>query len=226
MDRTATGALLWSRAALVALVATFVGAAGHVTADGLLPGPLPVVLLWMALVVLSARVLERPASALRLTVLVGAGQALVHLVLSASAGHRGVGGDTATVTSSPGLSVPTVDGRRVGSLLDAYAASQGRTSLTSAAAFDPLGEAVAHAPMMAAHLAAAAVVGFWLAQGERALWTVLALAAGALLALLVRPLPLPAPARVRSTTTRRAPVTVRLLARSVVRRGPPALLAG
>ena len=225
MDRTASGTLLWSRAVLVGLIAAFLGTAGHVTADGLLPGPGWLVVLGASLVVFSARALRHPATALRLMVLVGAGQALVHLVLSAAAGHRGVGGDTATVLSGPGLDAPVVDGRRVGSLLDAYAASQGQTRLTSAGAFDPLGEAVVHAPMMAAHLAIAALVALWLAHGERCLWTVIALAAGVLLALLDRAVPLPAPALVRATAVRRAPAVLRRLARSLDRRGPPLLLA-
>jgi hypothetical protein len=32
----------------------------------------------------------------------------------------------------------------------------------------------AHAPMMAVHLVAAALVGLWLAYGERCLWTMIA----------------------------------------------------
>lgn len=40
MEPTAKGALLWSRAALVAFVALVTGALGHVSADGLLPSPL------------------------------------------------------------------------------------------------------------------------------------------------------------------------------------------
>ena len=79
--------------------------------------------------------------------------------------------------------------------------------------------------MMAAHLAAAALVALWLAHGERCLWTVIALAAGVLLALLDRPVPLPAPALVRATAVLRAPAVVRRLARSLDRRGPPLLLA-
>jgi hypothetical protein len=84
--------------------------------------------------------------------------------------------------------------------------------------------------MMAAHLAAAAAVGIWLAVGERTLWTLLALAAG----VLLRPLLL-AVAWFRLAVGHRpaAPVFSVLvalpaldrLARSVRRRGPPALLA-
>jgi hypothetical protein len=225
MSGTVRGALLWSRAGLVALVACFVGVAGHVMADGLLPGPALLLGLYGATTVLAAASLSRPASALRLTVLVGGGQALVHLVLSGSAGHLGATQPPAA-GGAPDLAIPVVDGRRVGSLLDAYQSGLGSARLTSGGGTDPVAELVAHAPMMAAHLAAAAVVALWLAHGERCLWTVLALAAGAIRLLLSRPAPAPAPPRVRTTPVHGDPVAVRLLARSVVRRGPPAVLAG
>ncbi len=225
MTGTVRGGLLWCRAALVAAVACFVGAAGHVMADGLLPGPPVILALVAATTVLAAAGLARPASALRLTVLIEGGQALVHLVLSGFAGHHGQSHPPAAAVDRADLAVPVVDGRRVGSLLDAYQAGQGAGGVTPGSS-GALGELVAHAPMLAAHLAAAAVVALWLAHGERCLWTVLALAAGALLLVLSRPVPAPAPTRVRTTPVRRDPVAVRLLARSVVRRGPPALLAG
>jgi hypothetical protein len=226
VSETVRGALLWSRAGLVALVACFVGAAGHVMADGLLPGPAVLLGLYAATTVLAAASLSRPASALRLTVLIGGGQALVHLVLSGSAGHHGAAQPTQAPGGARDLVVPVVDGRRVGSLLDAYQSGVGSARLTSGGGVDPVAELVAHTPMMAAHLAAAAVVALWLAHGERCLWTVLLLAAGAIRLLLSRPAPAPAPARVRTTPVHRDPVAIRLLARSVVRRGPPALLAG
>jgi hypothetical protein len=92
-----------------------------------------------------------------------------------------------------------------------------------------------HAVMALAHLAAAAVVGLWLAAGERALWTLLSGAAatltGALTALvaLVRSGALaatPAPPAPRRRTVRAEAVRphVRALATVVARRGPPALL--
>ena len=224
MTGTVRGGLLWCRAALVAAVTCFVGVAGHVMADGLLPGPHVIVALVVATTLLAAPALARPASAVRLTALIGGGQAFVHLVLSGVAGHRGQDHAAPAVADRADLAVPVVDGRRVGSLLDAYQAGRGSTRITTGGT-GALDELVAHAPMMAAHLVAAALVALWLAHGERCLWTVLALAAGVLLLVLAPPVPAPAPTRVRTTPVRRDPVAVRLLARSVVRRGPPALLA-
>jgi hypothetical protein len=99
-----------------------------------------------------------------------------------------------------------------------------------------------HALMALAHFAAAAVIGLWLAVGERALWTVLALTADGVRGLVRHAL-----AARRSVVAARSAVlaaflqlsrsrlvTVEsphlpprwlVLARSVVRRGPPALLA-
>ena len=62
MDRTATGALLWARAALVACVAFFAGVIGHVSADGLLPSPLVLAGLLALGVPLCAAQLTKPAS--------------------------------------------------------------------------------------------------------------------------------------------------------------------
>ena len=91
-------------------------------------------------------------------------------------------------------------------------------------------ELSAHGPMMVAHLAAAALVGLWLAVGERSLWALVALAAAVVLRPLLvarawlrlavapaRPAPVAAAPRARPSLV--------LLARCVSRRGPPALLA-
>lgn len=221
--------VLWARAGALATVSMFLGVAGHVTAEGLLPGPFALAFMTVAATVLAAALLARPASTRRIVALLVAGQAAVHVVLSATAGHVGdpVGGTRAQVV--PTGTLPTVDGRRVGSLQDAW-------DTGSAAAVQPalptghlVSDLVDHAPMMAAHLAAAALVGLWLATGERCLWTLLTLLAGS----VVRPLLLawallragvPAPARLAPTAP--APPVPRLahLDRSVVRRGPPFVL--
>jgi hypothetical protein len=169
--------LLWSRAALVAFVALVAGAVGHVSADGLLPSP-PVLLGFFALAVpVCAAQLVRPAGVPRLVLLLVAGQTAVHVLLTLTAGHRG---DAVTVTRPRSAEpvLPVQEGRRVGSLIDGYeSASHGSPAVEPALPVGSvLGEVAAHAPMMAAHLAAAALVGIWLALGERSLWTLLALA--------------------------------------------------
>ncbi|WP_182526482.1 hypothetical protein [Nocardioides dongkuii] len=223
--------VLVARAVLLASVTVFLGVAGHVTADGLLPGPVALGMLVVVAVVAAAAFLSRPATALRLVTLLVGGQALVHTVLSAGGGHVGdpVRAATAPVPHGP-ATLPTVDGRRVGSLQDAWASGADH----AAAPRLPLSHLVPtaeHAPMMLAHALVAVLVGLWLAVGERALFTLLALAA----AVVLRPLGvLGALARagvpvVRRPAARRpvAPVPPRplLLARCVVRRGPPLLTA-
>ncbi len=196
-------ALLWARAFLLASIACFLGVAGHVTADGLLPGPG-----WLALLVavgaaLCVPLLSRPASALRLVVLLVGGQTLVHLFLTVTAGHVG---DPIRATAHPvGRALPTVDGRRVGSLQDQYEAAVGTAHAQPALPVGHLVEDVsAHAPMMAVHLLAAVLVGLWLAVGERALWTLLALATAVVLRQLTLHSPGPPGPRPRARAGRAA----------------------
>jgi hypothetical protein len=168
----------------------------------------------------------------RIVALLVVGQTAVHVALTLTAGHRG-DAPAATATHASGVALPTESGQRVGSLLDGYEASVGQASghvEPSLPVGSMFGELFAHGPMMAAHLAAAAAVGIWLAVGERSLWALVALAT----AVLVRPLliawawlrlaVLPTgPAAVPAAPP--APPALALLARSVSRRGPPALLA-
>jgi hypothetical protein len=214
MDR----GVLWARAVLLASVTVFLGTAGHVTADGLLPGPAAMVLLYAVAVVGAVAFLARPATAPRLVVLLVGGQTLVHLVLSAAAGHAGDAA-TAAAARAGGLALPTVDGRRTGSLLDAYDAGATHAASPALPVGHLLEHLTQHGPMMAAHLVVAVLVGLWLAVGERALFTLIALAvrvAGARL----RPLPV----RRRPVLPAAAPAVPlfsSVLARAVVRRGPP-----
>jgi hypothetical protein len=209
--------VLWARAVLLASVTVFLGAVGHVTADGLLPGPVAMVILYAVAVVAAAALLARPASATRLVLLLVGGQTLVHLVLSAAAGHAG--DVPAAETARGALALPTVDGRRTGSLLDAYDAGATHATTPSLPVGHLLDHLSGHAPMMAAHLLVAVLVGLWLAVGERALFTLLALAVRVVVARL-HPLPV-----VRRPTVPAAlpavPTLSLVLARAVVRRGPP-----
>lgn len=215
MDR----GVLWARAVLLASVTVFLGAAGHVTADGLLPGPAPMTMLYAVAVVAAAAFLARPATALRLVALLVGGQALVHVVLSATAGHTGDVARSATPTHTGGLALPTVDGRRVGSLQDAWDAGSTHATAPGLPLAHLVSDLTAHAPMMVAHLVVAALVGLWLAVGERSLFTLLALAARV---VVRRPRPLPAVRRlpVPARAPRLAAVSI-LLSCAAVRRGPP-----
>jgi hypothetical protein len=207
-------AVLWARAALLGSLACFLGLAGHVAADGDLPGPVWLLLLLAVSVSLCAPLLARPASMLRVLAMLVCGQALVHLFL--------------ITTSRQGTT-----GHRTGSLqeqVDAGMAGGPHGPALDAARV--AGDVSAHVPMLGVHLLVAVVVGIGLALGERTLWTLVALASAA----LVRPLLLAwalvhartvAPVRdlVRLPATPPAPRSSQRIARSVVRRGPPLLAA-
>jgi hypothetical protein len=223
--------VLWTRASGVGAIAFFLGVAGHVTADGLLPGPWLLGALLGFSVLVSAPLLSRPAGTLRLVSMLVGGQAAIHLVLSVTAGHAGDAGSAApSLRRATALgSLPVADGHRVGSLQDAYQGMAGQPAMTPVV---PVGHLIndmsAHAPMMAAHLAAAALVGLWLAHGERCLWTVLALTGRRVLAAVLLLVPVPvSPTSWWCHAAAGAPAGPRSLwlVRPDSRRGPPSLLA-
>ena len=227
--------VLWGRAALVGLLTTGLGIVGHVSADGLLPGPAVLLALAGAMVLLGVPVLAREASRLRLVCLTVGGQTVTHLVLAVSAGHRGdvAAPATARVTAAPTAPrLPTVDGRRVGSLQDAFQPTGGPSSPHSGGLAVPghlVQDLSDHAPMMAAHLVVAALVGLWLAHGERVFWTLVRTTAGGLLSL-VTPYVAPWPASaVRLGLLPDSPERLCRprdgAARPASRRGPPVALA-
>ena len=201
--------LLWSRAAGVGLLGFLLGTVGHVLADGLLPSPATLTALLLFSVLVSAPMLahRRPASAPRLVLMVVGGQTLVHLALTIVAGHRDDHAATqaqaggTTPAGSAALSTGHSPGHLAGHLVD---------------------DLQAHTPMMAAHLAAAVLLGLWLAHGERCLWTLLALTGHpvAVAALDHVPLPQQPPtSRPHQNVTRRNLSRWRSQPRS--RRGPP-----
>lgn len=256
----ATPVLLWSRAALLAVVIVAVSAIGHVSADGLLPGPLALLTLLVATTAVSARFLTRQASTPRLVALLVGGQVVIHGVLTLLAGHAsgavpGAGsasaGAAASVAGGSGSGSGFVfDGRhveRTGSYFDQVTAMQPAAVPTA-----PSGSAAGHGSalshlvehlgnqslaMMLAHLAVVALLGVWLAVGERALWTVLTLTTtrlldlvgslGSLLTGRWAAVLLERVSRAPSlATTGRCVVPLpQLLHHVVAHRGPPALLA-
>jgi hypothetical protein len=179
MASTAGQALRWLRALVLAGVALATGVVAHVGAGGFLPGPVGLVTLWLLAAASVAPLLGRQASTTRVVVLVMTGQTIIHLVLTALVGHRGDEHGLRPVSSpvSPPV-IPTSAGRRTGSFLDHVApvpAGGGHAEWAvpywvQHLAADMTGP---HALMALAHLAAAAAVGWWLAAGERALWTLM-----------------------------------------------------
>jgi len=134
------------------------------------------------------------------------------------------GGDAKRTTALDSL--PVLDGRRVGSLQDAYNGAGDQPG--GLAPTLPVGHLIddltAHAPMMAAHLAVAALLGLWLGYGERCLWTLIALTGRRILAAVWLLQPVAAlTSRVRHSDAVRAPagpLSVWLV-RPDSRRGPP-----
>jgi hypothetical protein len=235
-----SAAALWSRALVVGSMAFFLGVTGHVMADGLLPGPVLIAVLLGFTVLTTAPVVVRRVGAPAMVALLVGGQTFIHLCLTMTAGHRG---DHAVAAASAAPPVPapptadlgtlaTVDGRRVGSLQDAYRSVTDVPPGGSAGA--PLRDAIghlvadlhAHAPMMLAHLVAAALVGLWLAHGERVLWTLVELTRRVLIALVRPVVTTPVARRVPARVATQAPPCPRTLwiSRAHARRGPPALL--
>lgn len=220
--------LRWTRAAVLTAVATATGLAAHLSAGGLLPGVAGVGVLVATLLVATSRWVGRPASTMRVVALLVTGQTFVHGALTAMAGHRD---DLRPAT--PHGELPTVPHEHLGMPV---AVQHLLADLTGA-----------HAPMALAHLAAAAVMGLWLAVGERALWALVSLLGegAAAMARTGRVLTSSVVGRtavaglgrlagllatsIEALTASAVRLRVRplrlVLLRCVVRRGPPALLA-
>ncbi|KAB2810968.1 hypothetical protein F9L07_03245 [Pimelobacter simplex] len=212
-------ALLWTRACLVASVATALGTTAHTAAGGLLPSPIIVAAVFATLLVIGAAALTAPASYVRILALVGGGQAAVHLVLTMTGGHL------APHAPTPAQPSPRVSRARSGGVRDQLAVvpDPDRATTTAAPGLQHLLDHLAgtDAPMMAAHLAAAAGVAWWLWRGEQSAWALLALLWGWVI------VPTAAPVH----RTARATVLIRRSAdpargrresiSSISRRGPP-----
>jgi hypothetical protein len=234
----ATGPLLWGRAAVLSAVALATGAFAHVQADGLLPGTGVLVLLVACGTLAAAPFLRRQGSTLRIVALLVGGQSVVHMALAVTAGHRGDPISGAAARSvAPVVPQSAGTGGRSGSYFDVAYASQtgghGGGLSVPGPVLHALTDVSAHPAMALAHLVAAAVCGWWLACGERALWRLLELTVRGLTEVVV-----PALRRWASSVDAvacaalRVPVPVLAVAvdappqllvtdRSASRRGPP-----
>ncbi|MDP2773990.1 MAG: hypothetical protein Q8O61_10580 [Nocardioides sp.] len=187
-SKRASGLLLWARAGTLGAVVMLLGSVSHASAGGLLPHAGWLAVMLAVSTVLSARFLLQAVAPVRLVALVVAGQALVHLGLTLAAGHR-------AAASAGGLADhPHATGEGVGArhALEHAAeaaplASDAAPSLGSAAVGHLVEHTLEAGPLMlVAHLAAAVAVGLWLAVGESALWTVLALTSTSVRTLISR----------------------------------------
>ena len=227
--------LLWGRATMLSLMALTTGGVAHLQAGGLLPGLTTLVLMVLAGALACVPFLRSRGSAVRIVLLLVAGQSAVHMTLAVTAGHRG----DPTPTATPTPTVPAgATGDRTGSYFDvAYASrvgdQQGGLSVPSPVlhAFTDIS---AHPTMALAHLLAAVACGWWLARGERALWLLVDLASRGwteLVASALRSWATAARAAAATALSVELPVLAVAVAtplpqsqvrsRSVSRRGPP-----
>lgn len=236
-------ALRWTRAVFLAAVAMCTGAMAHASADGILPGKAELAALLVVCTVGAAALLGRPASTRRVLLLLLGCQTFIHAGLTVLGGHRGdplPAHAAASLVSQP-LRIPIGTGRRTGSLFDQLAVAQpagGNLDLTvpywlQHVSADMTGQ---HALMAVGHLAAGAVVGLWLAAGERALWTLVSLTAQLVVNRVDR-LGVGGTPLLAATVTSRVGGTAAfiedddrppdrwVLSRNVTRRGPPYVLA-
>jgi hypothetical protein len=205
---TAAGALRWARAAVLATVALLTAGLAHVGAGDRLPSTSALAALLASVTLLVAPLLRHPASTRRVVLLMAGGETCLHFALSALTHAGGGGSSSAATMRDPML---------------------GMSQMAHSA--DLAGVSGAHVLMAETHLAAAVVVGLWLAAGERALWTLLCLTldtartAAAVLAgrssIFLGDLLQP----VTRATVQRGPLPLQWRAsasRVVTRRGPPA----
>jgi hypothetical protein len=199
----AGGELVVVRALVVAGLSVLLASLAHLSAGGLLPHAWALALMGLLCFAGSAMALDRRASPRRLALLLIGGQTTIHFAMTALAGHGDEGGLHASTVS--------------GALHDAVHHLRA--------------DALSDGPMMAAHLAAAATAGLVLGHAERALWAVLTLLGRAArfvaLVLRRRTAPLAPHPLLRAALDAELPLlhTRLLTGASVVRRGPPALLA-
>jgi hypothetical protein len=214
--------LRWSRACVLAVVAVTTSATAHAVAGGRLPQLWTLVLAGAVIAAVAEPLLRRPASTRRVLVLLAGAEACSHLLLTASAGF-GPGHPR----PGPMAAIPGMAGME--HLTGTPAMGAGVSTGGPLAALGLSGQDVL---MTDAHLAAVVLIGFWLAAGEHALWTLLSLTlrpvtdtVGTLLVLLrsARDAAIAADVTVRVPVEdgdRRPPCSTPA-ARSISHRGPP-----
>ncbi|MFD0275802.1 hypothetical protein ACFVHB_18120 [Kitasatospora sp. NPDC127111] len=254
------GAAAWdlrlARAVPFALVCTLIAAAGHALAGGGNVAPAALATGFAAVLVLAAAFGGRERSLGAIAGALGAGQLGLHCLFHAFGGHATAAAGAMAGSHHGGgsgpLTLPQVAGRllcneaRPGTLAG-LPGSPTAEQLVAGAGLDP--RAYAAAPwwqgglfgmtpsMLAGHLAAALVAGWWLRRGEAALWRLVRITATAArehwatplrsafalaAALLGGLLGTPGPARRYGARGGDDPLPAgAALRHSVVRRGPP-----
>jgi hypothetical protein len=154
------------RALMLPSVLFTTGLAGHAAAGGVTPATSVLVPLFVLTAVAVAQFVGAPTSPARSIALLVGGQGLLHAALQLLSGT----GTTTTTVGGAATGMATVSSSASSHLMmhHGVAASHGFVMSQMSGA---------HLVMLLAHLAAAVVVGLWLAAGERAFSTLLALTA-------------------------------------------------
>lgn len=162
-------ALRWLRASTLSLVVVLGGLAGHVAAGGVTPSGATVLMMLATTGVLVAPMLGAPASTSRVVVLVAAGQGAVHLALQflAPPARTAHSGSSMLMPGAMSSGMSSRHGSMTGAVLGHGSAAHRDAVLALMDGVD--------LAMLVGHLAAAVAVGLWLAAGERAAWSILAL---------------------------------------------------
>lgn len=236
-DRLGTPVVLL-RAFLLAAVILACASFSHVIADGLLPSAASMGWLLLATTFAVRYFLHRPAGRLLLLTLIVGGQAVLHVFLSAMAGH-GVSQVAGSTAALAGASTGGSPGEQYAARQEALIAASGYSALNPSDLLAHQWEHLADTgPLMVfSHTGAAAVVALWLASGERSLAALIALSSdrvadaaprllpdfyAATAPLLTAPLRLTATVR-RSAAAREARPHEAFVRRVVSHRGPPAV---
>ncbi|MBD0692646.1 hypothetical protein [Streptomyces sp. CBMA123] len=186
------GAAAWdlrlARAVPFAVVCTLIAAAGHALAGGGNVPPAALATGFAAVLVLAVACGGRERSLAAIAGALGAGQLGLHCLFHGLGGHGFAGMDHGAMTMPQAAGRLICNEARPGTLVGLPGGASPE-QLVSSAGLDP--HAYAAAPwwqggvlgmtpsMLAGHLAAALVAGWWLRRGEAALWRLVRVAASA-----------------------------------------------
>lgn len=215
--------LRWVRALTLASVLLGSAVAGHVAAGGFAPTATVLLPLFVLIAAALVPLLNAPASTRRVTALLVVGQGVLHVLLQV------LGGSAALEVAGHSTGAPGT-----------VAADPLSTHLVHGVASTPTDSSLVlvtgdHLAMLLAHVAAALVVGLWLAAGERAAWRLVSLAALPVVDAWITLRELATTAAVAPVATRPAGLPSWRLesatrsscwaGRGASRRGPPRLIA-
>ena len=157
--------LRWVRALALASVLLGSAVAGHVAAGGFAPTATVLLPLFVLVAAALVPLLKAPASTRRVTALLVVGQGVLHVLLQV------LGGSAAVEVAGHSIAAP---GTVAADPLSTHLAHGVASTPTDSSLVLVTGD---HLAMLLAHVAAALVVGLWLAAGERAAWRLVSVAA-------------------------------------------------